>query len=94
MTNIGKYNSNRDGGARRGSSSGVLKVQNIRAQYLQRLAIRKFVVEKEDVFVNLPTYTGSGKSLINQAHPLVFNERGFAFGSADVRGLSVEHMKN
>lgn len=60
----------------------------------QRLAIRKFVVEKEDVFVNLPTYTGSGKSLINQALPLVFNGRGFAFGSADVRGLSVEHMKN
>lgn len=60
----------------------------------QRLAIRKFVVEKEDVFVNLPTYTGSGKSLINQALPLVFNERGFAFGSADVRGLGVEHMKN
>lgn len=60
----------------------------------QRLAIRKFVVEKEDVFVNLPTYTGSGKSLINQTLPLVLNERGFAFGSADVRGLSVEHMKN
>lgn len=73
-------------------ASSKFKISELNAY--QRLAIRKFVVEKEDVFVNLPTYTGSGKSLINQAHPLVFNERGFAFGSADVRGLSVEHMKN
>lgn len=34
------------------------------------------------------------EKLINRALPLVFNERGFAFGSADGRGLSVEHMKN
>lgn len=73
-------------------ASSKFKISELNAY--QRLAIRKFVVEKEDVFVNLPTYTGSGKSLINQALPLVFNERGFAFGSADVRGLSVEHMKN
>ena len=37
----------------------------------QKLAIRKIVVEKEDLFVNLPT--GSGKSFIYQAIPLVFD---------------------
>ena len=37
----------------------------------QKLAIRKIFVEKEDVFVNWPT--GSGKSLIYQALPLMFD---------------------
>lgn len=36
----------------------------------QMLAIRKTVVERENVLVNLPT--GSGNSLIYQALPLVF----------------------
>ena len=36
------------------------------------LQFEKIVVEKEDIFVNLPT--GSGKSLIFQALPLVFND--------------------
>ena len=33
----------------------------------QKLAIEKFVIQKQDVLVNLPT--GSGKSLIYQALP-------------------------
>ena len=37
----------------------------------QKLAIRKVVIDKEDLFVNLPT--GTGKSLIYQALPLVFD---------------------
>jgi len=37
----------------------------------QKLAIRKIVVDKEDLFVNLPT--GTGKSLIYQALPHVFD---------------------
>ena len=37
----------------------------------QKLAIRKFVLEKEDIFVNLPT--GSPKSLIYQAMPLMYD---------------------
>ena len=39
----------------------------------QKLAIKKFVIQKQDVLVNLPT--GSGKSLIYQARalPIVFD---------------------
>ena len=37
----------------------------------QKLAIQKFVVQKQDVLVNLPT--GSRKSLIYQALPIVFD---------------------
>ena len=37
----------------------------------QRLAIQKFVVQRQDALVNLPT--GSGKSLIYQGLPIVFN---------------------
>ena len=36
-----------------------------------KLAIEKFVIQKQDVLVNLPT--GSGKSLIYQALPIVFD---------------------
>lgn len=57
-------------------ASSKFKISELNAY--QKLAIRKIVVEKEDVFVNLPT--GSGKSLIYQALPLVFdhvsNEKG------------------
>ena len=38
----------------------------------QQLAIRKLVIEKKNVFVNLPT--GFGKSLMYQALPLVVDE--------------------
>ena len=37
----------------------------------QKLAIEKFVIQKQDVLVNLPT--GSGKSLIYQALPIAFH---------------------
>ena len=37
----------------------------------QKLAIKKFVIQKQDVLVNLPT--GSGKSLMYQALPIVFD---------------------
>ena len=37
----------------------------------QKLAIEKFVIQKQDVLVNLPT--GFGKSLIYQAFPIVFD---------------------
>ena len=37
----------------------------------QKLAIEKFVIQKQYVLVNLPT--GSGKSLIYQALPIVFD---------------------
>ena len=37
----------------------------------QKLAIRKFVLEDKEVFVNLPT--GSGKSLIYQGLPVIFD---------------------
>ena len=37
----------------------------------QKLAIKKFVIQTQDVLVNLPT--GSGKSLIYQALPSVFD---------------------
>ena len=37
----------------------------------QKLAIEKFVIQTRDVLVNLPT--GSGKSLIYQALPIVFD---------------------
>ena len=37
----------------------------------QKLAIRKFVQEDKEVFVNLPT--GSGKSLIYQGLPVIFD---------------------
>ena len=37
----------------------------------QKLAIQKLVVQKQDVLVNLPT--GSGKSLIYHALPIVFD---------------------
>ena len=37
----------------------------------QKLAIEKFVIQKQDVLVNLPA--GSGKSLIYQALPIVFD---------------------
>ena len=37
----------------------------------QKLAIQKFVIQKQDVLVNLPT--GSEKSLIYQALPIVFD---------------------
>ena len=37
----------------------------------QKLAIEKFVIQKQDVLVNLPK--GSGKSLIYQALPIVFD---------------------
>lgn len=37
----------------------------------QKLAIEKFVIQTQDVLVNLPT--GSGKSLIYQALPIVFD---------------------
>ena len=37
----------------------------------QKLAIQMFVVQKQDVLVNLPT--GSGKSLIYEALPIVFD---------------------
>ena len=37
----------------------------------QKLAIQKFTVQNQDVLVNLPT--GSGKSLIYQALPIVFD---------------------
>ena len=50
-------------------ASSKFKISELNAY--QKLAIRKIVVEKEDLFVNLPT--GSGKSLIYQALPLVFD---------------------
>ena len=50
-------------------ASSKFKISELNAY--QKLAIRKIVVEKEDLFVNLPT--GSGKSLIFQALPLVFD---------------------
>ena len=60
-------------------ASSKFKISELNAY--QKLAIRKIVVEKEDLFVNLPT--GSGKSLIYQALPLVFdhvsNENGHIF---------------
>ena len=37
----------------------------------QKLAIQKFAIQNQDVLVNLPT--GSGKSLIYQALPIVFD---------------------
>lgn len=37
----------------------------------QKLALRKFVLEESEVFINLPT--GSGKSLIYQGLPIVFD---------------------
>jgi len=37
----------------------------------QKLAVRKFIEEEKDIFVNLPT--GYGKSLIFQALPLIFD---------------------
>ncbi len=37
----------------------------------QELAIRKFVMEDKEIFVNLPT--GSGKSLIYQGLPVIFD---------------------
>ena len=46
-------------------ASSNLKISELNAY--QKLAIRKAFVEKEDVFVNLPT--GFGKSLIYQALP-------------------------
>ena len=51
-------------------ASSKFKISELNAY--QKLAIRKIVVEKEDIFVNLPT--GSGKSLIFQALPLVFDD--------------------
>lgn len=50
-------------------ASSKFKIFELNAH--QKLAIRKVLVEKEDVFVKLPT--GSGKSLIYQALPLVFD---------------------
>ena len=50
-------------------ASSKFKISELNAY--QKLAIRKVFVEKEDVFVNLPT--GSGKSLIYHALPLVFD---------------------
>ena len=50
-------------------ASSKFKISELNAY--QKLAIRKFVLEKEDIFVNLPT--GSGKSLIYQAMPLVYD---------------------
>lgn len=49
-------------------ASSKFKISELNAY--QKLAIRKFDLEKEDIFVNLPT--GSGKSLIYQAMPLVY----------------------
>ena len=37
----------------------------------QKLAVEKFVIQTQDILVNLPT--GSGKSLIYQALPIVFD---------------------
>ena len=50
-------------------ASSKFKISELNAY--QKLAITNVFVEKEDVFVNLPT--GSGKSLIYQALPLVFD---------------------
>ena len=50
-------------------ASSKFKISELNAY--QKLAIRKICVAKEDIFVNLPT--GSGKSLIYQALPLVFD---------------------
>ena len=50
-------------------ASSKFKISELNAY--QKLAIRKIVVEKEDIFVNMPT--GSGKSLIFQALPLMFD---------------------
>ena len=50
-------------------ASSNFKISELNAY--QKLAIRKICVEKEDILVNLPT--GSGKSLIYQALPLVFD---------------------
>lgn len=50
-------------------ASSKFKIAELNAY--QKLAIRKAVFERDDIFVNLPT--GSRKSLIYQALPLVFD---------------------
>lgn len=49
--------------------SSKFKISELSAQ--QKLTLRKTVVDREDLFINLPN--GSGKSLIYQALPLVFD---------------------
>ena len=57
----------------------------------QKQAIRKIIVDKEDVFVNLPT--GFGKSLIYRALPLVFDRVSEQKGHNRKRGFSI-HTKD
>lgn len=68
------------------------------SKYQSSILTRDLLLEnlslKRKMFLLTCLHVQDPEKLINRALPLVFNERGFAFGSADGRGLSVEHMKN
>ena len=65
--------------------SSIFKIPDLNVH--QKQAIRKIIVDKEDVFVNL--LTSFGKLLIYQALPLVFDRVSEQTGHNRKRGFSI-----